>query len=193
MNTLLRWLIVGAMLASSGVIASSTSLDAVGATDALQMFRQRVGAYAALHQRAAASLPPLAPSDDVQWILQQRADLAAAIIAARPNARQGDIFVPSVASAFRGIIGESLAGVDIAAMLRDLYEDCEAPIGYRPVVHAGYPHWATHDMPFVLLAALPTLPKGLMYRLIDLNLVIWDVDADLIVDVLPDALPGAGS
>lgn len=204
MNTLLRRLIVGALLTSSGAVLPSTSLDAAGAAGATgalqifeqrigQIFEQRIGGYAALRQRAAASLPPLAPSDDVQWIEQQRADLAAAIIAARPNARQGNIFTSSVASAFRGIIRESLDGVDVAATLRDLHEECETPIGYRPQVNARYPSWATHEMPVVLLHALPALPKGLVYRLIDLNLVIWDVDADLIVDVLPDALLSPGS
>jgi hypothetical protein len=48
-------------------------------------------------------------------------------------------------------------------------------------------------MPFVLLAALPALPTGIYYRLIDHDLLLWDVDANLIVDVLPDALPRAGS
>ncbi len=30
-------------------------------------------------------------------------------------------------------------------------------------------------------------------RLIDHDLLLWDVDADVIIDVLPDALPRAGS
>jgi hypothetical protein len=48
-------------------------------------------------------------------------------------------------------------------------------------------------MPFVLLSALPALPAGIQYRLIDRDLLLWDVDANLIIDVLPDALPRAGS
>ena len=157
------------------------------------MFDRRISEYAALHRRAAASLPPLTPSADVKWLMHERANLSFAIIAARPNARQGDVFAPPVANAFRTVIREALTNVDVEAMLGDLYEDCEFPVGYRLEVNGGYPDWAAHGMPIVLLNALPILPEGIVYRLVDLDLVIWDADADLIVDVLPDALPGAGS
>ena len=154
---------------------------------------QQAGLEAALHRRAAASLPPLTPSADVKWLMHARANLSFAIIAARPNARQGDVFTTPVATAFRAVIREALANVDVEAMLWDLYEECEVPSRYRLQVNGGYPGWATHEMPIVLLDALPILPEGIVYRLVDRHLVIWDVDADLIVDVLPDALPGAGS
>jgi hypothetical protein len=123
----------------------------------------------------------------------RRAYLARAIKAKRLDARQGDIFEPAVATAVRGVIAEALREVDVDLLLRGLYEDCEMPPGYRPQVNAGYPHWATHEMPFVLLARLPALPTGINYRLIDHDLLLWDVDANLIIDVLPDALPRAGS
>ena len=194
MNTLLRRVIVGAVVASSCVVVgASTFQDAAATRDALRMFDRRISEYAALHRRAAASLPPLAPSADVKWLMHERANLSFAIIAARPNARQGDVFAPPVANAFRTVILEALTNVDVEAMLGDLYEDCEFPISYRLEVNGGYPDWAAHGMPIVLLNALPILPEGIVYRLVDLDLVIWDADADLIVDVLPDALPGAGS
>ena len=119
--------------------------------------------------------------------------LARAIKAKRPNARQGDVFESAVATALRGVIADALRGVDVEFLLRGLYEECEMPAGYRPQVNAGYPHWATHEMPFVLLTRLPALPTGINYRLIDHDLLLWDVDANLIIDVLPDALPRAGS
>ena len=88
---------------------------------------------------------------------------------------------------------EVLRGVDVELLLRGLYEACERPTGYRPQVNSGYPDWATQEMLPVLLAALPELPAGIYYRLIDHDLLLWDVDADVIIDVLPDALPRAGS
>ena len=194
MNTLLRQVIVGAVVASSCVVVgASTFQDAAATRDALRMFDRRITEYAALHRRAAASLPPLTTSADVKWLMRERANLSFAIIAARPNARQGDVFAPPVANAFRTVIREALTNVDVEAMLGDLYEDCEFPVGYRLQVNGGYPDWAAHGMPIVLLNALPVLPEGIVYRLVDLNLVIWDVDADVIVDVLFDALPEAGS
>lgn len=193
MSTLLRKVIVGAVLASSCVVVGASTQGAAATRDALQMFDRRISEYAALHRRAAASLPPLTPSADVKWLMHARANLSFAIIAARPNARQGDVFTTPVATAFRAVIREALANVDVEAMLWDLYEECEVPSRYGLQVNGGYPGWATHEMPIVLLDALPILPEGIVYRLVDRHLVIWDVDADLIVDVLPDALPGAGS
>ena len=40
-----------------------------------------------------------------------------------------------------------------------------------------------------LLASLPRLPKELEYCFFDRHLLLLDVDADLIVDYIPDALP----
>jgi hypothetical protein len=39
-----------------------------------------------------------------------------------------------------------------------------------------------------LVQYLPDLPPGIEYRLVRANLVLWDVHAETIVDVLPDAL-----
>jgi hypothetical protein len=44
-----------------------------------------------------------------------------------------------------------------------------------------------------LLAVLPALPEELEYRFIGRDLVLVDVHADLIVDVLKDALPVPGA
>jgi len=60
-------------------------------------------------------------------------------------------------------------------------------------VHDTYPEWATHEVPMVVLERLPLLPDELEYRLIGRTLVLWDIDADLILDVLPDAIPGLTS
>jgi hypothetical protein len=193
MTTLLHKVIVAAAMASSSVVvAFSPSQITVARTDALHVFGQRMAAYSEVHRRAVASVSPLRPTADASEILQRQADLWAAIVMMRPKARQGDIFAPAVAAAFRGIIAESMTGIDAAAMLRDPFEDSEG-LGEQPQVNTGYPEGATHEMPSVLLAALPALPEGIVYRLIDLNLVLWDMDADLIVDVLPNALPRAGS
>ena len=40
---------------------------------------------------------------------------------------------------------------------------------------------------------LPTLPTELEYRIAGYDLVLWDVSADLIVDVLPYAMAHPGS
>ena len=44
------------------------------------------------------------------------------------------------------------------------------------------------ELPPRLLQYLPDLPPGIAYRLVQADLVLWDVDAGIIIDVLPDAL-----
>lgn len=193
MNRVSSHAIVAAALAVSVVGVSVAAGYATGRRDGLQLFAEHVAAYAELRQRVVAAFPPWTVTDDVESIFRRRTDLGAAIRAERRNARQGDIFGPSAAAAVRGVIAAALSNVDVEFMLQGLYEECEMPAGYRPQVNSGYPTWATHEMPFRLLAALPALPAGIQYRLIDHDLLLWDVDANLIVDVLPDALPRAGS
>jgi hypothetical protein len=192
MNRVWSHAFVAAALAASSVGISAAAGQDVG-RDGLQLFAERVAAYAELHQRVDAVFPPWKATDDVDSIFRRRAFLASAIKAERPDARQGDVFEPSAAAALRGIVADALRNVDVEFMLQGLYEECEMPAGYRAQVNAGYPKWATQEMPFVLLTALPGLPAGIQYRLIDHDLLLWDIDANLIVDVLPEALPRAGS
>ena len=44
-------------------------------------------------------------------------------------------------------------------------------------------------MPPLLLTQLPPLPPELQYRFLGRALILLDADANLIVDVVPDALP----
>jgi hypothetical protein len=44
-----------------------------------------------------------------------------------------------------------------------------------------------------LIDILPALPNELQYRFAERSLVLVDTHADLVVDILPNALPAAGS
>jgi hypothetical protein len=193
MNRVWSHAIVAAALAASSVGISLAAGQDTSQQNGLQLFAERIAAYADLHQRVDAIFPPWKATNDVASIFGRRAYLGVAIKAERSDAKQGDIFQPSAANALRGIVADALSEVDVESMLQDLYEECEMPAGYHPEVNTGYPQWATQEMPFVLLSALPALPAGIQYRLIDHDLLLWDVDANLIIDVLPDALPRAGS
>jgi hypothetical protein len=153
----------------------------------MKPFTDRIEEYAALHRRLEAGLHT-GPSADPAVFLRSRADVAARIKSARPNARQGDIFSPGVDALFREIVAKTLEGTDTEALLRDLYAEHRAVRGFHPRVYEHYPHWGTHEMPCVLLSALPKLPEDIEYRLIDHDLLLLDIHADLIVDVLPDAI-----
>jgi hypothetical protein len=151
-------------------------------------FEERLAQYAALHRKLEAPLP-LKPSVSAYALSVRRGYLASAIKNARPSARQGEFFTPDVAQVFRDIIDVALTGRDAEAMLNDLYDDHPAPLGFHPRVYDPYPEWATHEMPIVLVQSLPPLPEDLEYRLLDHDLVLWDIHADLMLDVLPDAIP----
>ena len=58
----------------------------------------------------------------------------------------------------------------------------------RPVVNEPLPQSATHEMPIVLLWALPALVENVDYRIVNCYfLVLWDIHANLVVDYIPNA------
>ena len=189
MRTLIKLLVAGVMIALAGAVIIATPQEEAdqARAAALRAFEERIGEYAALHRQLKEPLPQLKPYTSPRAVLLYRTYLRTAIKTARPNARQGDIFTPSVARLFRDLITKALAGQDAQAMLRDLFEEQPTEYAFHPRVYEQYPDWATHEMPLILLLRLPPLPDDIEYRLVDHDLVVWDIDADLIVDVLPGA------
>lgn len=154
---------------------------------ALRLFSERVGEYAALHRRLEGPLPPLTPTSETVRNYVARQLLANAIRKARPRAAQGDIFTPAVATAFRELIAETLKGRDVEAFLSELNEEHPRWHGARAVVNEPLPKGATHEMPCALLQALPSLPEDVEYRIVDHDLVLWDIHANLVIDFIPHA------
>ena len=67
-------------------------------------------------------------------------------------------------------------------------EDERPPAGWVPAVNGPLDWFATGATPPSILRALPSLPGVLQYRFVKLDLVLLDVDANLIVDILPGAV-----
>jgi hypothetical protein len=151
-------------------------------------FEQRVAEYAVLHRRLEARMPPLESSTEPERFIVRRRALAAAIMAARPRASQGEFFDPAAARMFRRLVQDALRGLDVEALLRRLFEEHPKTWGYRAKVYESYPNWATREVPGLLLHELPVLPDELEYRVIDHDLAILDAEANLILDVLPAAI-----
>jgi hypothetical protein len=129
---------------------------------ALGDFNLRVNQYVRLHRRLERALPPEQMFDDPEDMFAAAEALRSAILDARPNARPGSVFTPAVADIF----------------VRRL----TAVIPRNGVTPALWP---------ILIDALPPLPDELQYRFEDRDLVLLDVHADLVVDVLRNALPSA--
>jgi len=145
-------------------------------------------AYEGLRAAAAQTVLPLVPLHDPAEIRRRRDALATVIKSARWGARQGDLFTPEIAQLFRRAIYTGCDD-DYTTQLWLAREELTAPLP-APVVHARWPEGA--PLPTMLprvLAALPPLPEYLQYRFMNRALVLLDIDANLIIDFVPDAIP----
>lgn len=155
----------------------------------LRGFDQRTDAYVKLRKRAQASLAAPKSESSAASIKQYQQVLAQKIRAERTQAKAGDVFTRPVSELFRRLIAiplQSSQGGKIRASLRN----AEPVHGLTLEVNQGYPQTsALQSTPPTLLLDLPKLPSELEYRLVGRELVLLDTAANLIVDLLPDALP----
>jgi hypothetical protein len=151
-------------------------------------FVARINQYVEMHRLATAPLGPLEVCSDPEELLRQQGALARAIRESRPNAREGDIFTPDAARYFRTLIAEvAWRGLDLWGEVEDaLAWDTEAAV---VEVNAPVPWNAGPMMWPSVLWRLPELPPELEYRFVGRDLVLIDVDGNIVVDVLREAVP----
>jgi hypothetical protein len=154
---------------------------------ALRLFHERIETYTELQRGLERPLPHLKTTRNVSEIFIARQLLGDTIRQARPGAQQGNIFSPEVSSEFRSLIAEALKGRDVEALLWELQSEHPEVYGVRSVVNEPLPQGATHEMPIVLLWALPALVENVEYRIVNHDLVLWDIHANLVVDYIPNA------
>lgn len=109
----------------------------------------------------------------------------------RPTAKQGDIFTPAIASAIKKHLAQLFRSERRALILDELAEQSEGSADARVPQPAINQPLKAPRVPPRLMEALPRLPKQLEYDFAGRTLILRDVDADLVVDFLPDALPVA--
>jgi hypothetical protein len=135
---------------------------------------------------------PSRPADDATRISTLFADRVRAYVksaAARRDARQGDIFVPEVAEEFQKIIRKAFRGPDGKNMRRTIREGDPVKVTTLQVNYTYPEEIPLTTMPPMLLRRLPALPMELAYRIIGRALVLQDINTNLIVDFIPDAIP----
>ena len=119
----------------------------------------------------------------------RQANLAALIRSrARPMARQGDIFSSSTADAFRRRLAAAFIGQGAALVRHELQEQNDERKGNTADLKVNGPFRAPR-VPPEIVRVLPALPPSLEYAFHDRTLLLRDVDADLVVDILPNAFP----
>jgi hypothetical protein len=177
--------------------AASLGFPSVEDGPEIKEFNARVQKYIELHNQVASKVQPKDRVDDPQKVVQQKQEFIRAIQAARSGATQGDIFTPKVRGFFLEVIRGELdapAGAKARAMILGegnprsaKSAGSTAPITLK--VNAPYPTKAPMStVPPSLLLALPKIPKELEYRFVGRNLILRDVDADLIVDFIANAV-----
>jgi TonB family protein len=167
------------------------ALIAGGSQQGLADFTARIQAYLDVRRAAVQTVPAPAITADRAATIATTDALAAAIRRARADARIGDILTPQVAIAIRAAIARGCAQ-RFDELRREIAAETPVPLARLAVND----RWPIGDplptMPPDVLEALPPLPPELEYRFAGTSLVLRDMDANLIVDIVRDAIPPAG-
>jgi hypothetical protein len=150
-------------------------------------FRKRVDAYVKVHNDAEAKVPNLKRTDDPQEISDRERALGQAIMTLRANAQPGEIFAPEYQPYFIKIVQDDFklrSAADRKALINEL------PKNLKVDINTVYPTTQPLEtFPPALLRKLPDLPPELEYRIVGRSLILRDVKANLIVDILRDVVP----
>lgn len=174
------------------VAAGSSAAQTVPVTDdqAVQQFQQAAHDYALMHRNLERRFPPIEVTADVAGLHQAFEAMAAAVRMARPEAQPGDLFSPAVGEVLRDRIARSLDRQGLTAFdvrVAELADTGHAgPVALK--VNGSFPWAIATGMIPCILQALPPLPPELEYRMVGTDLILIDVPAGLIVDILPYAL-----
>jgi hypothetical protein len=155
---------------------------------AIKQFDDAIAQYLALRQGLRSEVAgPVKDSTALQ--LNNASDaLAGAIQRARVKARVGAIFSEPVAAAIKRRINDLMRTGKMSEVLAGIDDDGAA--SPAPTVHLRFPSSVQlATMPPSLLAVLPPLPRELEYRIVGRTLVLRDVDASLVLDYIPNAVP----
>jgi hypothetical protein len=175
------------LLAVCGFSTASDDKSKDPATSPIRDFHERVERYLKLRKQTEAGLPRLKPTDSAQAITARSQELTRKIRFARREARVGSIFTPAAAAEFRRLIALTMQGKE-AEQIRASLKSAE-PVTLALRVNDPYPAAVPlQSTPPSLLLNLPQVPQQVDYRVIGRALVLRDVDANLILDFIPDAV-----
>src|SRR5262245_36689878 len=189
-------------------ISTATKEKAAGQNanpDALILadFQKRIDTYMAIHKDASKDAPPRKETNNPAEIKAAQDALGAKIRAARADAKAGDIMTPEIQNKFRRVMypvvtspaPQGTAGREVKKDIKEeLKENSEErkEEGGKPVVlkvNASYPEdTPLPTTPPQVPMNLPKLPEQLEYRIIGKNLIIRDVEANIIVDFVPNVI-----
>jgi hypothetical protein len=156
----------------------------------LQAFNQRISAYMQIHHDVERTLPPRRSFDEADDMFRAIEAMRSGIRARRPGSMRGAILTPDVGALIRARLEHRLTacGQRVEDVLAFINGE-RSPHAGTPTIHQRFPWELGSAMWPSLLGALPPLPDELEYRFADRDLVLIDIDADMVVDILVKALP----
>ena len=180
----------GAMAAGLLTVGAIANAQIFPDERAILQFQRNVDQYVFLHRHVERRLPPIAVNADPETIRKAIDAMAWAMRAARPDAQQGDVITPDAQEALRTRIMRAMRQHQHTAA--EVHAEEMLELGDTPVeplkVNGTFP-WKIGTAMFpCILEALPPLPGELMYRMVGNDLILIDVHAGLIVDILPLAM-----
>ena len=172
------------------LLASGQQAQAGAAAEAaaIKQFDQAIAKYMALRRGLRSEVRGPVKDSTSSQVTDASDALAGAIQRARQDAQVGAIFNEPVAAVIKRRIADAVRTEKLETVLAGI--DDEGKTGPSPKVHLRLPVSAQMaTMPSSLLKVLPPLPKALEYRILGSYLVLRDVDASLILDYIPAAVP----
>jgi hypothetical protein len=180
-------------LATAGGLAAQNvppNTEQTEDTAGFKEFTSRVGEYIELSKEVEKQLPAMKPKEELpEMIAAHQQARARKLREARPHARRGAIFTRASREAFRHVI-RSVFEDPQAAAARAALQQKDVSKKLHLKVNGVYPDAvAETTFPPTLLQKLPTLPDELAYRIVGRDLILVDTKANLVVDMLDEALP----
>ena len=157
-------------------------------TEALKDFEKRISDYVSLEGNLAKGLSAMKQTTEPQTIIDRQHELAKKLREARSQAQQGAIFSPEITREFRRLIGIAMRGQSSVDVKKSLSR--AEPVRLTLHVNDAYPsNVPLQSTPPSILMNLPRLPPELEYRIAGHALVLRDTSANIVVDLIPDAIP----
>ena len=178
--------VVGALLA--GLLLAEGGLAGQSPADLTAAFDASVAEYLALPARLRSSVMPEHVID--QPIREVGGELLAARIRdARRDALPGDVFTSAMSDRIRDALHQMFDGTDVDQLLTERYPR-RWPDADAVQLNVSYPDTIAVRPPAEILTVLPRVPTPAVgYRLIGRDVVLWDEDAAIVVDLVFEALP----
>lgn len=155
----------------------------------LKDFQTRLDHYIKAQRVLLSEGPALKETTQPADINVAQETLAAKIRDTRKTAKQGDIFTPQVASMFKSLINPELKGAAGRETRSEIKEEAPTTAEVPLRINGNYPQdQPLSTIPPNVLANLPVLPSDVEYRVVGRHLILRDVDANIIVDYVPNAI-----